>query len=182
MNASFLSVPFVLKDLFSNKILFVTVPLAVFCGVFGLFFKLYQESILPTPYFSSTPTKVRGSAQLWIPPRSGVQYVMVFGEDKRKMLFDCFPIQRICDQYAFGQEIGNVEAHVHHIKAEAYWPDSVWLDGKLVLTSESSFTAYQEYRDYSMSAFLIAEKISLLLLAYSIAIFVKERIVKHRGG
>lgn len=182
MKVSLLSVPLVLKGIFSNKILFVTLPLAVLFGIFGLFFKLYQESILPTPYFSSTPKEISGSAQLWIPPRSGVQYVMVFGDDKQKMLFDCFPIRKICDQYAVGQGIGQVEAFVHHIKAEAYWPDSIWLDGKLVLSSESSLAAYREYRDYSISAFLIAEKISFLLLAYSIAIFVKERIIKHRRG
>lgn len=66
-----LGVSSVFWELFSPKVLFITLPISIFLVVMGFAYRAYQQERLPFPYFQGTPEKIVGVAGLYQLPRGG---------------------------------------------------------------------------------------------------------------
>lgn len=169
-----LDVSSVFWELFGPKVLFFTLPISIFLVVIGLAYKAYQQERLPSPYFNGMPVKITGVAGLYQLPR-GRLLVNVIKDDGDAIYIDCLPIQFLCDRFSAGEKIGRVELTAFHIGRAAYWPDSLSIGGNLVLSPETSFVAYEKYRNKEIAFYLVFIKIAVFLGIYSLVIYIKKR-------
>ncbi len=160
----------VLRELFSKKALLIAVSTSVFLVFVAFVYRAHQQERLPTPYFQGTPEKLAGVAELHQLPRGRV-LVRVIDDGEHAMYFDCLPIRSVCDGFSPGERLGRVELTAFRIDGSVYWPHSLSIDGRLVLPSDRSLVAYDEYRNREIDFYLVLMKIALFLGAYAAAIY-----------
>jgi len=170
-----LGVSSVFWELFSPKVLFITLPISIFLVIMSFAYRAYQQERLPFPYFQGKPEKIVGVAGLYQLPR-GRLLVNVIKNNGDAIYLDCLPIQSVCDRFSAGERIGRVELTAFHIGRAAYWPDSLSIDGSLVLSSDTSLVAYEKYRNKEIAFYFVLIKIAFFLGAYSIGIYLKKRV------